>query len=129
ASRDGGGTWTGAPVTTHAGAARAKYRPAIACRPDGTGLGLAWYDNRNHPGDVNIERWGVTATISGSTLTFGPNFRISPQFPPVFGVDPVVNFTYMGDYDMMAADNSAYYTTWSDNRDTTTAYPPPNAPT
>ena len=122
-STDGGASW-GAPmqinddVTT-----RAQYFPALAVRPDGTGMAVCWYDNRNHAADVNIERWGATASISGSTITFGPNFRISAQFPPVFGVDPVVNFVYMGDYDPMAADNTANYTTRGDNRDNSLAVP------
>ena len=122
-STDGGATWSAPQMVNDDGTARAQYFPAIACRPDGTGLAVCWYDNRNHAADVNIERWGVTAAISGSTITFGPNFRISPQFPPVFGVDPVVNFVYMGDYDQMAADNTAYYTTWGDNRDNSIAVP------
>ncbi len=116
-SQDGGATWSAAMLVNDDGTARAQYFPTIACRPDGTGLAVCWYDNRNHAGDVNIERWGATASISGATITFGSNFRISPQFVPVFGVDPVVNFVYMGDYDQLAADDTAYYTTWGDNRD------------
>jgi BNR repeat protein/IPT/TIG domain-containing protein len=122
-STDGGATWNPAVVVNDDGTTRAQYFPTIAVRPDGTGLAVCWYDNRNHAGDVNIERWGVTASISGNTLTFGPNFRLSPQFVPVFGVDPVVNTVYMGDYDQMVADDTAYYTTWGDNRDTSTAVP------
>ncbi|NOT31389.1 MAG: hypothetical protein HOP15_13160 [Planctomycetes bacterium] len=122
-STDGGATWSAAMLVNDDGTARAQYFPTVACRPDGTGLGVCWYDNRSHAGDVNIERWGVTASIAGSTITFGPNFRISPQFVPVFGVDPVVNSVYMGDYDMMAADDAAYYTTWGDNRDNSIAVP------
>lgn len=116
-STDDGATW-GAPITVNDdGTARAQYFPAIAVRPDGLGLSLGWYDNRSDSADRLIERWGVTGTISGATLTFGPNFRISPQFGPVFGVDPVVNTVYMGDYDQMAADATTYYTVWGDNRD------------
>jgi hypothetical protein len=122
-STDGGQTWSAPTQVNNDGTLRAQYFPAIAVRPDGTGLALCWYDNRSDAGDRNMERWGVTATISGSLLTFGTNFRISPQFPPVFGVDPVVNFTYMGDYDQMAADNTNYYTTWGDNRDDSVAVP------
>lgn len=122
-STDGGATWSAPMTINDDGTMRAQYFPALACRPDGTGLALCWYDNRSHPADINMERWGATATIAGSTLTFGPNFRISAAFPPVFGVDPVVNFVYMGDYDMMAADNTNYYTTWGDNRDNSLAVP------
>lgn len=122
-STDNGATWTAPVMVNDDGTSRAQYFPTIACRPDGTGLAVCWYDNRNHAGDVNLERWGVTASISGSTVTFGPNFRISPQFVPVFGVDPEINPVYMGDYDQMAADDTAYYTTWGDNRDTSISVP------
>jgi len=122
-STDGGLSWSAPTMVNDDGTDQAQYFPAIACRPDGTGLAVCWYDNRNDPNDVNIERWGVTASVSGSTVTFGPNFQISPQFVPVFGVDPVVNSVYMGDYDQMAATNTAYYTTWGDNRDDSIAVP------
>ncbi len=122
-SSDNGATWSAPQQVNDDGGTTAQYFPAIACRPDGTGLSVCWYDNRNDPNDINIERWGAVATISGPTVTFGPNFRISPQFVPVFGVDPVVNTVYMGDYDQMAADDTAYYTTWGDNRDDSIAVP------
>jgi hypothetical protein len=122
-STDGGSTWSSATQVNTDGATNAQFMPAIAVRPDGTGLSVTWYDNRDDPADRNLARWGATAAISGSTVTFGPNFRISPVFSPVFGVDPVVNSTYMGDYDQMAADNSFYYTTWGDNRDNSIAVP------
>src|SRR5204863_5385520 len=64
--------------------------------------------------------------ISGNTVTFGHNFRISPQFPAVFGVDPLINPTYMGDYDQMAADTNFFYTTWGDNRDASIGVPSRN---
>jgi hypothetical protein len=116
-STDGGMTWSAPMQVNDDATTRAQYFPALVVRPDGAGMAVCWYDNRNDPMDRNIERWGATATIAGGIITFGPNFRLSPSFPPVFGVDPVVNFVYMGDYDQMAADNTTYYTTWGDNRD------------
>jgi len=41
-------------------------------------------------------------------------------------VDPSVGSAYMGDYDMMAADNNFFYTTWGDNRDPSIAVPSRN---
>lgn len=119
-STDGGATWSTPMIINDDVTTRAQYIPSIAVKPDGSGLAVTWYDNRNDPANLNIERWGVTATISGSTVTFGSNFRISPQFTPVFGVDPSVNATYMGDYDMMASDNTYFHTLWGDNRDNAT---------
>ncbi len=122
-STNGGSAWSAATQVNTDSTTRSQYMPALAVKPDGSGLSVTWYDNRDDPADRNLARWGATAAISGSTLTFGPNFRISPVYPPVFGVDPVVNSTYMGDYDQMTADNSLYYTTWGDNRDNSIAGP------
>ena len=122
-STDGGTNWSSAVVVNDDGTTRAQFQPGIACRPDGTGLAVSWYDRRRDPADAMIERWGAVATIVGNVVTFGPNFRLSPQFPAVFGVDPVVNSVYMGDYDQLAADNLYYYTSWGDNRDNSTAVP------
>ena len=115
-STDGGATWSAAVKVNDDATTRAQYFPTPAVKPDGSGLSITWYDNRDDPADRNLARWGAVATISGSTVTFGPNFRISPSFPPAFGQDPVVNSVYMSDYDQMAADNSFFYTVWSDNR-------------
>jgi hypothetical protein len=122
-STDGGATWSAAYMVNDDGTTRAQFQPGIAVRPDGTGLSVCWYDRRNDPADAMIERWGVTAAISGATLTWGLNFRISQPFPAVYGVDSVVNSVYMGDYDQLAADNNFFYTTWGDNRDNSTASP------
>ncbi len=68
-----------------------------------------------------INAFGAIAIISGNTVSFQPNFRISTQaFPviPLSGVDqdPETD-DYMGVYDQAAADNNFYYYAWSDNRD------------
>ena len=80
-------------------------------------MGLFWYDRRLDPADNLIDRFGAIGTVCGHTVTFGANFRITDvSFPPAFGQDPVVNPTYMGDYDQATADNNYFYTTWGDNR-------------
>lgn len=116
-STNNGATWTSAVQLNTDGTTRAQFFPSIAVKPDGTGIAVCWYDRRSDPSDALIARWGVTGSISGSTVSFGSNFPISNQFPPVFGVDPPLVGNYMGDYDQMAADNSFFYTTWGDNRD------------
>jgi hypothetical protein len=126
-STNGGTNWSSPAIKVNDDSTtRAQFEPALAVKPDGSGLAVCWYDRRRDPADALIERWGVTAAISGNTVTFGPNFRISPQFPAVFGVDPAINSTYMGDYDMMAADANFFYTTWGDNRDPSIAVPTRN---
>ncbi|MGH9363650.1 MAG: IPT/TIG domain-containing protein, partial [Thermoanaerobaculia bacterium] len=76
-----------------------------------------FYDRRLDPANSLIDRFGAIATISGSTVTLLPNFRItSGSFPVAIGQDPAVAADYMGDYDMAAADSSFFYTAWGDNR-------------
>jgi hypothetical protein len=94
-----------------------QWQPTLAVTPDGTRLGVFWYDRRNDPADNLIDRYGSVAALSGGTVTFGPNYRITDvSYPPAFGNDPVVNPVYMGDYDTTTADNNFFYNTWEDNR-------------
>jgi hypothetical protein len=117
-STNGGQTWS-APIRVNDDAtSNDQWQPAIAVTPDGTHVGIFWYDRRLDPADNLIDRYGVVGTVgSNGAITFGGNFRISDaSFPPVFGNDPVVNPSYMGDYDQAVADNSNFYLSWGDNR-------------
>jgi uncharacterized repeat protein (TIGR01451 family) len=71
-----------------------------------------------------FEVFGRHATIAGSTVTWGVNdFRITDgSSPVVIGQDPVINTTYMSDYDQAVADNNFFYRTWSDNRGASAAH-------
>jgi hypothetical protein len=118
-STNGGTTW-GAPVkvnddsTTHD-----QFMPAIAITPNGQNMFVSWYDRRNDPSNSLIERWGALGSIAaGGAVTFQPNQLLSSSnFPVVRAQDPVVNTTYMGDYDQVVAnDNSGFCITWGDNR-------------
>jgi hypothetical protein len=94
-----------------------QWQPALAVTPDGSHVGIFWYDRRLDPADNLIDRFGTIGTVSCHSVSFAPNFRITDvSFPPAFGQDPIVDPTYMGDYDMAVADNSYFYTTWGDNR-------------
>lgn len=114
---DGGSTWSAAvQVNTDVGL-QDNWQPVIAITPDGTGLFVSWYDRRLDASNSRINVFGRNATISGSTVTFGPDYRITDaDFPVVIGQDSVIVSTYMGDYDQAVADNSNYYRTWGDNR-------------
>jgi len=122
-SLDNGLTWSTKMQVNDDATTRAQYFPSVACRQDGMGLAVGWYDNRNDTLDIAIERWGSTASFAGGAIHFAPNFRMSPQFPPVNGLDQILNPLYMGDYDQMVADDTLYYTTWGDNRDDSLAVP------
>jgi hypothetical protein len=123
-STDGGVTW-GAPVRINADATTAdQWQPSLAVTPDGTHVGVFWYDRRLDPGNNLIDYFGRIGAVSGSTVTFGPDFRITDQsFFPEFGREPNVNPFYMGDYDHAAADNAYFYVAWGDNRDPSVVVP------
>jgi hypothetical protein len=116
-SCDGGQTWSKSVRVNDDATYNDQRQPAIAVTPDGSHVGIFWYDRRLDPADNLIDRFGAIGTVSGHSLTFAPNFRITDvSFQPAFGQDPRVSPNYMGDYDMATADNNYFYTTWGDNR-------------
>jgi hypothetical protein len=116
-STDGGTTWSPLQRLNDDTTTNDQWFPAIAVTPDGSHVGVFWYDRRLDPTNNLIDRFGTIGTVSGSTVTFGANFRVTDtSFPVVIRQDPVIVSTYMGDYDQAVADNSFFYTTWGDNR-------------
>ena len=116
-STDDGATWSVPTKINDDPTTRDQFQPALAVSPDGTHLFVGWYDRRLDPGNVVIDTFGVIGNISGASITFTPNFRLTTHnFPPVYGQDPVINSVYMGDYDQAVADNNFFYYTWADNR-------------
>jgi len=123
-SSDGGQKWSNPIRLNDDKTDNDQWQPALAVTPDGSHLGIFWYDRRLDPADNLIDRFGAIGSVSGQTVTFGSNFRITDvSFPPAFGQDPGVRAEFMGDYDQAVADNSFFYTTWGDNR-----LPNPNYP-
>lgn len=117
-STNGGTTWSSPIVVNDDATTRDNWQPSLAITPDGSRLFVGFYDRRNDPANTLIEYFGANAAISGATVTFGRNYKISTaSFGVVVGVDPVINTTYMGDYDSAGADNSFFYAVWGDNRD------------
>ena len=117
-STNGGATWSAKVRVNTDSTTTDQWQPSIAITPDGTRLGIAWYDRRLDPtNNALIDYFGVTAALSGGTVTFNPNVRITTQaFLPDFGRDNVVNPVYMGDYDSGSATNSNFVFSWADNR-------------
>jgi hypothetical protein len=116
-STDGGQKWSKPVQVNDDLTNNDQWFPALAVTPDGSHVGLFWYDRRLDPADWLIDRFGAIGTVSGHTVTFGANFRITDvSFPPSYGQDPLVVPTYMGDYDQAVSDNNYFYTTWGDNR-------------
>jgi hypothetical protein len=126
-SSDGGKHWTNPLRVNDDATTNDQWFPALAVTPDGNHVGLFWYDRRLDPANNLIDRFGAIGSVSGHTVSFAPNFRITDvSFPPVFTYfnpdgsvhtqDPVIRPGYMGDYDQAVADNHYFYTTWGDNR-------------
>jgi hypothetical protein len=117
-STDGGQTWSKALRVNDDTTNNDQWFPALAATPDGNQVGIFWYDRRLDPANNLIDRFGVIGDVSGHTVTFRPNFRVTDvSFPSAFNIDhPIVRANYMGDYDSASADNNYFYTTWGDNR-------------
>lgn len=116
-SNDGGATWSAAIRVNDDATTNDQWQPALAVSPDGAKVFVGFYDRRDDAANLLINTYGAVGTTAGS-VSFGVNSRISDvSFPAVFGVDPAIVSTYMGDYDTAAADSSGFAYTWSDNRD------------
>jgi hypothetical protein len=116
-STDGGATWSAPVKVNDDSTSTDQWQPTIAVTPDGTRLGIFYYSRQDDPNDNLFRYYGRLATISGSTVAFGPSFAVSdtPSLPE-FGRDSVVNSVYMGDYNTAFATASGFDVTWSDNR-------------
>lgn len=116
-STNGGSTWSTPLKLNDDTTTNDQWQPAIAVTPDGAHVFVTWYDRRLDSANSLIDRYGVIGAVVGSTITWAPNGRITDtSFPAVYNQDPNINTTYMGDYDVAAADNLYFYTTWGDNR-------------
>jgi hypothetical protein len=75
-SGDGGKHWSKSVQVNDDQATNDQWFPALAVTPDGSHVGLFWYDRRLDPADWLIGRFGAIGAVSGHTVTFGANFRI-----------------------------------------------------
>jgi hypothetical protein len=116
-STNNGTTWSTPVKVNDDTGTHDQYMPSIAVTPDGTKLVVSFYDRRLDPANSLIDYYAAPADIGTNSVTFRANVRVSTQsFPAVFGVDANINSTYMGDYDVVSADNSNFYCVWGDNR-------------
>jgi hypothetical protein len=123
-STNSGATWSAPVRVNDDSGTNDQWQPTLAVMPHGAHLFISFYDRRLDAANSLIDVFGVIGDISGGTVTFEPNFRITDtSFPVVIGQDPEVNPVYMGDYDQAVADSNFFYVTWGDNR-----LPNPNVP-
>jgi hypothetical protein len=114
-SSDGGATWAVSPVTT---GANDEMQPALSS--DASGLHDLYY-KRN--ADNTLDVLVANSRNGGATWSFQ---RVTSQsFPGVYTfpqLDPVIAFTYMGDYIANVSDGSSQYFAWGDNRNIVTNF-------
>ncbi|MCB1378024.1 MAG: proprotein convertase P-domain-containing protein [Alphaproteobacteria bacterium] len=114
-STDGGTTWSvpkaidnssGDQFFPTIGFAEKGARPLIGYYSRSLDPSNSWFHRRSRLGVVNAD----------GSLSLHPSFQLSPNTPVVIGQDPVINATYMGDYDQIAPGDAQVYTTWADHR-------------
>jgi hypothetical protein len=116
-SESGGSSWT-TPVRVNDDAtANDQFLPAVAVSADGARLAIDFYDRRDDAANRLASRYGVSATVSRSTVTFGPNFRVSSSPFPVLVENPFLAPGYFSIRTSMAADATYFYDTYTDARD------------
>jgi hypothetical protein len=102
-SDNGGVTWSN-PVRVNddpVGSPTDHYLPGIAVDRNGA-VGICFYDRRRDPQNFLIDRECASSKNAGRTWK---NHLITKNnFSPIIASDQLINSTYMGDYDSVAAD-------------------------
>ena len=112
-SRDGGNTWKTFQVTS---GDNDEAQPALSS--DGGGLHLLYYEIS--PVGDGTSQLDVLISNSKNGTSWTSNTVTSQSFPGVYTLpqfDPIIAFTYMGDYIANVSDGSHQYFAWGDNRD------------
>lgn len=106
-SFDGGQTWGFAPTKVNSdmqprqGFGHDHYQPGVAVDPTGK-VAVCWYDRRNDPKNLHIQRYCGESINSGFSWT---NFQVpAGTWPVSHGEDQLVNGIYEGDYDGLTSD-------------------------
>jgi hypothetical protein len=121
-SLDHGATWSPRVKVNTDTSGRDQWQPTIAVADEGNRALVSWYDRRNAPDNSAFQRFSTVMKINGNTVNIGKNFFSSPFSRPVVGQDPVINATYMGDYDHATQTTANFVFTYSDNRDSNTVH-------
>jgi len=117
-SKDGGNTWKTSQVTS---GDNDEAQPALSA--DGGGLHLLYYEIS--PVGDGTSQLDTLVSNSRNGTSWTTNRVTSQSFPGVFTFpqfDPIIAFTYMGDYIANVSDGSHQYFAWGDNRDIVTNF-------
>jgi subtilisin-like proprotein convertase family protein len=122
-SLNNGTTWS-APVKINDDGARDQFTPTVAISPSGGEVMFGYYSRSHDPANLMFHRRIRPALMNVATgaITKRHSAQLSPDTPIVIGQDPVINATYMGDYDVIAANDSTFFSSWADNRASSTAH-------
>jgi subtilisin-like proprotein convertase family protein len=116
-SINGGANWS-IPVHVNDIVAKDQYMPTVAISPDGTRIVFGYYSRDHDTANLLFHRQarlGTMNTVNGG-ITLNKSFQVGPDTPVAIGQDPVINTSYMGDYDQIAAISGAFLMSWADNR-------------
>jgi len=115
-STNGGSTWS-APIRVNDDTEGDQFFPTIAFTQSGGRLMISYYSRSLDPDNLAFHRRARIGRLQADgSVKFYPSFQIGPNTPIVIGQDPVINPTYMGDYDQIAGGTKNFKATWSDNR-------------
>lgn len=114
-STDGGNTWS--PPSLVDNGAGDQFFPTIGFREEGGRLMVGYYSRVHDSDNLLFHRRARLARLTGpGAPLFYPSFQLGPNTPVTIGQDPVINSTYMGDYDQIAGGPNRVFSTWADNR-------------
>ena len=114
-STDGGLTWS-APVNID-NSGRDQFFPTIGFQSGGGQLLIGYYSRVQDPDNLFFHRRARLGRLNNAgAVVINRSFQMGPNTPIVIGQDPVINATYMGDYDQISGGNGRLFSTWADNR-------------
>lgn len=119
-STNHGATWSAPLQVNPDDSGRDQFFPTVNVAPNGAAVMIGYYSRANDPADRMFSRRSRLASVNtttGAVSWAAQSFQLGPDTPVAIGQDPVVNATYMGDYDQIAASTGYFHSSWSDNRD------------
>lgn len=117
-SEDKGATWSQRTQINDDDKGRDQFFPTVGVNGAGTQV-MVGYNSRLHDAaNFAFHRRGRQAQVDGpGELQWRDSFQLGPDTPIVIDQDPVINPTYMGDYDQIATGGRHFYSSFADNRD------------
>jgi len=117
-SEDEGATWSQRQQINDDDKGNDQFFPTVGASEDGTQVMFGYYSRLHDTSNFAFHRRGRQAEVDGAgDLQWRDSFQLGPDTPIVIGQDPVINPTYMGDYDQIASAGRHFFSSFADNRD------------